>query len=114
MTMTRLTTSASTGRRTKMSVNDFIYVGRAAPFFFSRLRWSGRDFRFWCEFVIDHDRHPISQFENARAHNDFTRLQSLSHRDKITARFSCADKLLPDHFRFLAALRILFLFNYKN
>src|SRR5947209_20422878 len=85
--ITRLTTSARTGRRMKRSVKFFT----AQRSTITRL---GRDLGIRCEFVIDHDIHSIAQFEDARAHDLFSALQSFGDRYEVAAGFARANELL--------------------
>src|SRR4030081_3261252 len=75
ITITKLTTIASTGRFMKRSVNDFILMLRIGR------GWV--ELRLGREFVVDRDRYAVTQFENASAHNRFACLQSLRDRNKI-------------------------------
>src|SRR5205807_1564581 len=74
MRITKLTTSARTGRRMKRSVNDFIDL--AIPSCVRRFR---RFLQLWRELVVDRDRHAVAQFEYAGSDDDLTRLQSGRH-----------------------------------
>src|ERR1700731_2863602 len=71
MRMTKLTTIASTGRLMKRSVNDFMSI------FASRIHWRRIQLRLRREVVVDRNRHSVAQFENPRAHDRFTRFQSV-------------------------------------
>src|ERR1700738_3307054 len=61
MRITRLTTSASTGRRMKRSVRFFTAKR-------STVGWLWRELGLRGEFVIHHDVHSIAQFEDAGAY----------------------------------------------
>src|SRR2546423_11802030 len=52
--------------------------------------------RFWREIVVDRYRHPVAQFENARAHNCLVAFESVRNGDEIAAGFTDADELLPN------------------
>src|SRR5258706_15066867 len=75
--ITRLTTSASTGRRMKRSVNDFMRLAVAG--------FRGR-FDFRREFVVLDDARTIAKLEQTRTRHLVTRLQTTDHADKIPAR----------------------------
>src|SRR5439155_12636859 len=78
MRITRLTTSASTGRLMKRSVNDFM-----SDLPMLRIHWVRIYLRVRREIVVDRHRHSVSQFENSRAHNSLAGLQSLRNRHEI-------------------------------
>src|SRR6266568_4795833 len=76
MRMTKLTTIASTGRRMKRSVKDFMSILEHVELA-SRVRrlriklWLGR------EIIVDCHRHAVAQFEHARAYDRLPGFQSL-------------------------------------
>src|SRR5438874_9359875 len=141
MRITKLTTSASTGRLMKRSVKDFmqksqVRTGDATPWspppargragsnissfvfrplpFASRVHWVRIDLRVRREIVVDRHRHSVSQFENSRAHNSFAGFQSFRNRDEIAAPFTDAHKLLSNRLRFFAGLFVFLFLNHKN
>src|ERR1043166_6889544 len=81
--ITKLTTSASTGRLMKRSVKDFMSL-----FEWLRIDWVRIYLRIRRQIVVDRHSHSVSQFENSCAHNGFAGFQSLCNRDEIAARFS--------------------------
>src|ERR1043165_8016726 len=93
MRMTRLTTHASTGRRMKRSVKDFMRLAVAG------LR---RLFGFRSEFVVFDDAYAVAKFEEAGAGHLVAFFQPRVHADEIAFRASGADELLPYHQPFIA------------
>src|SRR6266550_2226014 len=91
MRITKLTTRASTGRRIKRSVKDFM------PLFPLRIYRRRIYLRLGREIVVDRYRHAVAQFENAGTDDRLASFQSRRHRHKIAARLPDAHKLLPDH-----------------
>src|SRR6266436_2504901 len=106
--ITKLTTSASTGRLMKRSVKDFMSLRSL------RINWVRIYLRVRCQIVVDRHRHSVSQFENPRTHDGFAGLQSLRNRDEIAAPFTDAHKLLSNHLRFFAGLFVFLFLNHKN
>src|SRR5580700_5811792 len=80
MRMTKLTTIARTGRLMKRSVNDFMTIWAMVdlPLRISRCRI---ELRLWRQLVINRHGHPVTQFENAGAHDRLARLQSIRDRN---------------------------------
>src|SRR5437763_17219450 len=140
MRITKLTTSASTGRLMKRSVKDFmqksqVRTGDATPSsrppargragsnissfvfralsFASRVHWVRIDLRVRRQIVVDRHRHSVSQFENSGAHNSFAGFQSFRNRHEIAARMTATHKLLSNHFPLFAGL-FVFLFLMYN
>src|SRR5262249_46047510 len=105
MRMTKLTTSARTGRLMKRSVNDFIELG---------IDWGWIHLRLRREIVVDRYRHAVAQFEDASADDRFACLQPIHNRDEITTRFTDSNKLLADGLRFFAGFFVLLFLNHKN
>src|SRR5882724_8887344 len=97
--ITKLTTSASTGRLMKRSVKDFMSLFRSL-----RIDWLRIYLRVRRQIVVDRHRHSVSQFENSRTHDGFANFQSLRNRNEIAARFTDTHKLLSNHLRFFAGL----------
>src|SRR5512139_1272364 len=99
MTMTRLTTTAMTGRRMNRSVSfmESPPVGSAAR----RVRG---ELRVGCERVVHGDRGPVAQLDRAAAHDGLARLEPRDHRDEVSAALSRPDELLADDGGPLAAL----------
>src|SRR5262249_11858397 len=83
--MTRLTTTASTGRRMNRSVN-----------FILAILWLRSRVVAGLRLVVDLDRRPISQLEDSRRDDFLTGLHPRHHRDLVAARRSDADELLFD------------------
>ena len=112
MRITKLTTSASTGRRINRSVKLLhvdLLVSRT-----HRVRGLWVQLRLWRKIVVDRHRHSVAQLEDAGADDCFPRFQTRRDRNKIAARFADANKLLPDRLRFLAGLFILLSFDHIN
>src|SRR4051812_941683 len=82
MRMTKLTTIASTGRRMKRSVNDFMSILRVDR------RWI--DLRLRRQIVVDRYRHSVAQFEHAGAYDRFATFKAFVDRDEIAPRFAHA------------------------
>src|ERR1700736_4758643 len=76
MRITKLTTSARTGRLMKRSVNDFMSI-LAGVDLASRVRWRRIHLRFGREIVVNCHGHAVAQFENASAHHRFASFQSV-------------------------------------
>src|SRR5450631_4205927 len=94
--MTRLTTIARTGRRTKRSVKDFTLA-------VLRLRSrvvAGLD------LVVDLDGGPVAQLEHAGRDHGLTRLDAGGHRHLVAAGGADLDELLA-HTEVALALRVL-------
>src|SRR5438477_1991015 len=85
MMMTRFTTIASTGRRTKMSVN----FTRASEVVDVRLQ--GRR-RF--DVVVDDHARAVAQLERAGGDQGLAGLDAVGDGDKIAARVTESDELL--------------------
>src|SRR5437763_11992617 len=85
--MTKLTTSARTGRRMKRSVNDFIEVLCVGRF---RIQ-----LRFRRKIVVNDDGNSIAQLEHSRAHDLLAWFKPFRDRNEIAPRLSDAHELLP-------------------
>src|SRR3954468_7054618 len=85
--ITRLTTSARTGRRMKRSVKVFTRGGSTV----GRFRFQ---FRLGRELVVDDPGHAVAQFEDAGAHNLLSGFRPICDRYEIAARFTGSDKRL--------------------
>src|SRR5215212_8669904 len=83
--MTRLTTSARTGRRMKRSVK--VFTGGESTV--GRFR---RELGFRRELVIDDDVHAVAQLEDPRAHDQLVHFHAVRDCDKVAARFASANK----------------------
>src|SRR5262249_14652106 len=83
--MTRLTTTASTGRRMNRSVNFILAILRLGSRVVAGLR-----------LVVDLDSRPVSQLENSRRDDFLPGLHTRHHRDLVAAGGSDADELLFD------------------
>src|SRR5262249_13779017 len=81
--MTRLTTTASTGRRMNRSVNFILAILRLGSRVVAGLR-----------LVVDLDGRPVSQLEDSRRHDFLPGLHTRHHRDLVAARGSDTDELL--------------------
>src|SRR3954470_11331336 len=81
----RLTTSATTGRRMKRSVN---FMCRSLVYGPRRHLGPGR------QIVPHHYRHAIAQLEGAAAHHGLAGLEPGDHRDQVAAALAEADELL--------------------
>src|SRR5439155_6020627 len=95
MMITRFTTIASTGRRTKMSVN-FTSASEVVDVRLQRRR------RFDC--VVDHHARAVAQLERAGGDQLLAGLDSVGDGDKIAARATHAHELLA---RDLARLAVV-------
>src|SRR5450432_2341035 len=96
MTITRLTTIARTGRRTKMSVNFMI----ALPIV--RVR---RELRVDLDLVVHGDGRPVSKLEGARADDVLPGRDAVDDRHEVAPGGADAHELLPRHLRGLVAGR---------
>src|SRR5258708_4514499 len=70
----RLTTSATTGRLMKRSVNFMLG---------SLVHGLGRDFGGRRQIVPHHHRHPVAQLESAAAHHRLARVESGGHGHQV-------------------------------
>src|SRR4051794_8883397 len=86
MTMIRLTTMASTGRRTKMSVSCMSPVLR-----------SRRQRRRQVDLVVDHHRRAVAQLEGPLGDHLLPGGQAFLDGHEVTARLSHAYELLAGH-----------------
>src|ERR1019366_3658074 len=96
MTITRLTTIARTGRRTKMSVSFMI----ALPIV--RVR---RELRVDLDLVVHGDGRPVSKLEGARADDVLPGRDAVDDRHEVAPGGADAHELLPRHLRGLVAGR---------
>src|SRR5687768_11184790 len=83
MMITRLTTMASTGRRTKMSVNFTTRSYVRSAIFGGR-----RELRVDEHLVAHRERDAVSELEGAGRHELLARLQAVEHGDEVAARFT--------------------------
>src|SRR5262245_48839245 len=83
--MTRLTTTASTGRRMNRSVN-----------FILAILWLGSRVVAGLRLVVDLDRRPVAELEDSRGDHFLSGLYSRQHRDLVAAARSDSDELLFD------------------
>src|SRR5687768_8568783 len=95
MTMSTLTTIASTGRRTNTSAN-----------FMSVVLGRGIGLRFWLHPVIDDYRGAVPQLGRARAHHALASVQTLRDPDEIPARRAETYELLARLFDLFAVGRL--------
>src|SRR3954470_1846299 len=105
--ITRLTTSARTGRRMKRSVKVFTKMESTV----GRFR---RELRLGREFVVDDDVHAVAQFKDAGAYDLLARFCPVRYGDEIAAGFSGPDKSLAQNQRFLLRFFIRLFFNHEN
>src|SRR3954447_18303522 len=105
MRMTKLTTSARTGRLIKISVKLFISLG------INRRR---SELRFRRKIVIDGHRHAIAKLENSCADDRLARLQPRRYGDEVAARLADSHHLLTQSLSFLPCLGILLLLDHVN
>src|SRR5512138_3845960 len=94
MTMTRLTTTAMTGRRMKMSVN---LMARS-----SVLGRPRRELRLRRERVVHGHRDAVPHLEGAAGHHRLSGLQAGDDLDEVAAPLAEAHELLPGDRRRLA------------
>src|SRR6267378_1698874 len=89
ITIRRLTTSATTGRRMKRSVNFM-----RGPFPGSLVHRLRADLSLRGQLVPHHHRRAVAQLEGAAAHDRLSRGQAAYHRDQVSAALAQADELL--------------------
>src|SRR5467141_3826476 len=89
ITIRRLTTSATTGRRMKRSVNFM-----RGPFPGSLVHRLRVDLRLRGQLVPHHHRRAVAQLEGAAAHDRLSRGQAVHHRDQVSAALTQANELL--------------------
>src|SRR5512135_2328016 len=102
----RLTTVASTGRRTKMSVN-FIAV-RSLVF------WPGRRLVRRLHGVVDDDGGPVAQLELAGGDHRLAFLDAREHRDLVAALRADGDEALVRHLPRLAVRPLALLLDHEH
>src|SRR5256885_5616674 len=101
MMITRLTTNASTGRRMKRSVKDFIDGSGVARF--------RRGLQIWRELVVHLHRHLVAQFEGAGGNDFETGIEAFGDRHEIAARLAEPDELLANDQLLRVGFGVLFL-----
>src|SRR3954447_15130430 len=97
MRMTKLTTSARTGRLIKISVKLFIWLG-------INRRWS--ELRFRRKIVVNGHRHAIAKLENSCADNRLARFHPRRYRDEVAAGLADSHHLLTQSLCFLTGFGI--------
>src|SRR5689334_7832527 len=93
MMMTRLTTIARTGRRTKMSVN---FTGASA------VLGARGELRLDLDVVVHHDAGIVAELEGSGRHHLLTGFHAVGHGHEIAARFAEPHELLARHLARLA------------
>src|SRR5882724_12861229 len=88
ITIRRLTTRATTGRRMKRSVNFM-----RGPFPGSLVHRLRVDLRLRGHLVLHHHRRAVAQLEGAAAHDRLSRGQAVHHRHQVSAALTQADEL---------------------